>query len=364
MSVDIKPTSQISTIVVRDVSVSASIFLTVGGKTIYNGNITAPAIDGVATFYNIRELIEAELEETSKSMAFVSVEAFDETGTSKLRSEFYAVYLKHQFLGPFSAFLKRNFLSTRKSKKLAYNASERLTYIVADGESPSFILRITYVSTSGAVRTGTTTMTDITVSSESGKAICGEYDFDYTIAEFYAGDFADYGGKVLAMSIQLGERYYSIYFMDFPYTMTLMFLNAFNAFETVHIVGKTTVKSKIESSLAVGLNQSYQYDMRFEKTYETETAALTEQELKWFDQILSSRYVRLVDFSNSEENPFADGAILLITDSTCEVDDGDGELQRVKFSWQFTENDPELGIGYVPVSTTDIFTDEYDIIFK
>lgn len=152
--------------------------------------------------------------------------------------------------------------------------------------------------------------------------------------------------------------------MDFPYTMTLMFLNAFNAFETVHIVGKTTVKSKIESSLAVGLNQSYQYDMRFEKTYETETAALTEQELKWFDQILSSRYVRLVDFSNSEENPFADGAILLITDSTCEVDDGDGELQRVKFSWQFTENDPELGIGYVPVSTTDIFTDEYDIIFK
>lgn len=364
MSVDIKPTSQISTIVVRDVSVSASIFLTVGGKTIYNGNITAPAIDGVATFYNIRELIEAELESTSKSMALVLVEAFDETGVSKLRSEFYAVYLKHQFFGSFSAFLKRNFLSTRKSKKLALNASERLTYIVADGESPSFILRITYVTTTGAVRTGTTTMTDITVSSEAGKAICGEYDFDYPIAEFYAGDFDDYGGKVLAMSIQLGERYYSLYFIEFPYTMTLMFLNAFNAFETAHIVGETTTKSKTESSLAVGLNQSYQYDMKIEKTYETETAALTEQELKWFDQILSSRYVRLVDFSNGEENPLADGVVILITDSTCEVNDGDGELQRVKFTWQFMDNAPDLGIGYVPVDTTDIFTDEYDIIFK
>ena len=146
--------------------------------------------------------------------------------------------------------------------------------------------------------------------------------------------------------------------------MTLMFLNAFNAFETAHIVGETTTKSKTESSLAVGLNQSYQYDMKIEKTYETETAALTEQELKWFDQILSSRYVRLVDFSNGEENPLADGVVILITDSTCEVNDGDGELQRVKFTWQFMDNAPDLGIGYVPVDTTDIFTDEYDIIFK
>lgn len=363
MSVTIKPTSQITNISVTDTADSVTLKLNVNGVWLpTTGDLVAPTIDGVATFYNIREIIENQLENTGKSLAEINISAF---GSTEFRfNPFYAVYLKHRFDGSFSTFLKRNFLSTRKSKKLAFNASERLTYIVADGESHSFILRITYVTTSGAIRTGTTTMTDTTVSSEAGKATCGAYDFDYDIAEFYAGDFDDYGGKVLAMSIQLGERYYSLYFMEFPYTMSLMFLNAFNALETAHIVGETTTKSKTESSLAVGLNQSYQYDMKIEKTYETETAALTEQELKWFDQILSSRYVRLVDFSNREENPLSDGVVILITDSTCEVNDGDGELQRAKFTWQFMDNAPDLGIGYVPVDTTDIFTNEYDIIFK
>lgn len=366
MSVTIKPTSQISTIEVKDVSTSASLSVTVGGKTIFDKNISAPAIGGVAKFYNIRELVEAELEDTGKSMARVDIEGWDESGVSKLRSEFYAVYLKHQFFGSFQAYLQRNFLSTRKSKRLTVDAFERITYVVADGESADFILRISYVTNTGAVRTGTV-KPDIlgTVTSNSGKAVCAYYDFDYDIAEFYANGFTDYGGTVLALSIQLGERYYSIYFMDFPHTMTLMFTNAFNSLETAQIIGQTTTKSKVDSSTAVGIERTWLYDRRLEKTYETETAALTTQELRWFDQILNSHYIRLIDFTNGEENPYADGVDILITDSTCEVSDGDSELQRVKFTWQFANNDPDLGIGYVPTTPDDgIFTDEYDIIFK
>lgn len=363
MSITIKPTSQITNISVKDTAASVTLKLYVNDVQLpKTGDLVAPTVNGVATFYNVREIIEAELEDTGKSMANVNISAF---GSEEiLINSFYAVYLKHQFFGSFQAFLRRNFLSTRKSKRLTVDASERITYVVADGESADFILRISYITNTGVVRTNTTTLADTTVTSEAGKAVCGSYDFDYVIAEFYASEFSDYGGKVLAMSIQLGERYYSLYFMDFPHTMTLMFTNAFNSMETAQIIGQTTTKSKVESSTAVGLSQTWQYDRRLEKSYETETAALTMQELRWFDQILNSSYIRLIDFLNDEENPYADGVNILITDSTCEVSDSDSELQRIKFTWQFTDNDPDLGVGYVKESKTNIFTDEYDIIFK
>lgn len=363
MSVTIKPTSEISNLSVKDTAASVTLKLSVNGVLLpKTGDLVAPTVDGVATFYNIREIIENQLEETGKSMAEINISAF---GSAEIRMDkIYAVYLKHRFDGSFPAFLRRNFLSTRKSKRLTADASERITYIVADTESAALILRITYVTAAGEVRTGKVSVKDVVAPSNT--AVCESYDVDYAgMNSLATSNFADYGGKVLAVSIQLGERYYSIYFPDFAPSMSLMFVNAFNAIETCQIDCQTTTKSKVDSSTAVGIEQTWQYDRRLEKTYETETSALSMPELRWFEQILNSGEVALVDFSNKNEEPWADSPRIIITDSTCEVSDSDAELQRIKFTWQFCDNNPELGIGYVPTTPDDgIFTDEYDIIFK
>ena len=363
MSVTIKPTSQITNISVTDTADSVMLKLNVNGVWLpTTGDLVAPTIDGVATFYNIREIIENQLENTGKSLAEINISAF---GSTEFRfNPFYAVYLKHRFDGSFSTFLKRNFLSTRNSKRLTADASENITYIVDDTESASLILRITYITANGDVRTGKVSIK--TAAPSSGTVLCDSYTIDYIGADSLAtSNFTDYGGKVLAVSAQLGERYYSVYFPDFQPSMSLMFVNAFNAIETCQIECQTTTKSKVDSSTAVGMEQTWQYDRRLEKTYETETAALTMPELRWFEQILNSDNVALVDFANKNEEPWADSPRIIITDSTCEVSDSNSELQRIKFTWQFRENNPELGIGYVPTTPDDgIFTDEYDIIFK
>ena len=53
-------------------------------------------------------------------------------------------------------------------------------------------------------------------------------------------------------------------------------------------------------------------------------------------------------------------AFVLITDSTCEVQNGDDKLNSVKFTWRFAENRPYVRLSASP----GIFTSPYNILFS
>ena len=55
---------------------------------------------------------------------------------------------------------------------------------------------------------------------------------------------------------------------------------------------------------------------------------------------------------------------VLITDFTCEIDDSDGELNTVKFTYQFADRRTWLQTDYLTVDHDRIFTEQYDPTFQ
>ncbi len=55
---------------------------------------------------------------------------------------------------------------------------------------------------------------------------------------------------------------------------------------------------------------------------------------------------------------------VLITDFTCEIDDADGELNTVKFTYQFADRRTWLQTDYLTVDHERIFTEQYDPTFN
>ena len=55
---------------------------------------------------------------------------------------------------------------------------------------------------------------------------------------------------------------------------------------------------------------------------------------------------------------------VLITDFTCEIHDADGELNTVKFTYQFADRRTWLQTDYLTVDHDRIFTEQYDPTFS
>ena len=55
---------------------------------------------------------------------------------------------------------------------------------------------------------------------------------------------------------------------------------------------------------------------------------------------------------------------VLISDFTCEIDDKDGELNTVKFTYQYADRRTYLPTDYLAVDHDRIFTEEYGPTFS
>ena len=97
-----------------------------------------------------------------------------------------------------------------------------------------------------------------------------------------------------------------------------------------------------------------------------ESAGLTMEQARWIEQLFYSHDVRMAtrrtDFSQAY-NPIG-MPIVLITDPTCEISDADGELNTVKFTYQYQDRRTYLPTDYLSVDHDRIFTEEFDPAFK
>ena len=123
---------------------------------------------------------------------------------------------------------------------------------------------------------------------------------------------------------------------------------------------ETTAKTDVERSLAIINGSSRFYNQSTTKTYEVEAGPLTSDEAGWIDQFFSSHDVFRIepDPTNSYDPLLL--APILITDSTCEIQDGDEKLNTVKFTWRYTDNRPIVRLSASP----GIFTSPYNIVYS
>ena len=119
----------------------------------------------------------------------------------------------------------------------------------------------------------------------------------------------------------------------------------------------TTTKTKVNRSTAVVGGRYLFYDQSVDKTYEVESAPLTEEESYWVEQLLCSHSVWLgvaPDTTSLRK--------VIIADSDCEVHDDDEQLNKVKFTWQFAMKTPHLMKSFRE-DTNGIFTEPYNATF-
>ena len=150
----------------------------------------------------------------------------------------------------------------------------------------------------------------------------------------------------------------------------MYFCNACNCYELCAPPAVTTRKPKVDRSIAVTNRISTFYNQQNEKEYEVETSGLTVEQAKWIEQLFYSHDVRLATKRTDYED---DGGqnynpqympIVLITDFTCEIHDRDGELNSVKFTYQYSDRRPYLPQEYLSVDNEKIFSAEYNPAFE
>ena len=98
-----------------------------------------------------------------------------------------------------------------------------------------------------------------------------------------------------------------------------------------------------------------------------ETSGLTYEQAQWIEQLFYSHDVRMGKLDDEMEPWDIDFTLLpkvLITDFTCEIDDSDGELNTVKFTYQFADRRTWLQTDYLTVDHDRIFTEQYDPTFS
>ena len=161
-------------------------------------------------------------------------------------------------------------------------------------------------------------------------------------------------GKLLSFTVHVGSRSLTVFVVDEKPAISFTFLNSYNAYETIFIIGTTTHKTEISRKEAVTQNITSFYDKSVSRKWEVKTVPLSQEEAMWFNDFLESDYVTL---NLSQEHS---DLRILISDITSEISDSSKDKVHMKFSWRFEDNSLWLNENRYP----QVFSAPYNDTFK
>lgn len=163
--------------------------------------------------------------------------------------------------------------------------------------------------------------------------------------------------RLLNAVIRNGRRSKVVYFMPGRPDIRLVFMNCFNAYESIDLKGLLTEKTKVSQNTALVAGQRAAYNRRTEKEYEFVSEGLTESEALSIDQLLNSHKVWVM----VNGKPFP----IIITDHTCEINNNNEVQPNIKFTWTFADRRPHLNPEALAalLQKPGIFTKEFTYQF-
>ena len=332
-----------------------------GGTTVFSA--THIPYQRTIVVHDIRSVIEYYMRQGNHALRSFEIRGRHNGGIQTLAT-FQAIYLEQHFTGDVEEFLRNNFLTTMEGKLMWSGATEFLYYYkkAYSQESVRYRVVASVYDDEPRVFQYSPQMSVNTNDSISKVEVNMKLMLDAVESHGWNRDHI----KVLACSVQVGARAFTFYVQDDEPNLTLYFRNAFNCFECCALHAVTTHKPKVERSIAVTNRISSFYNQQNEKLYEVESAGLTMEQARWIEQLFYSHDVRMAtrrtDFSQAY-NPIG-MPIVLITDPTCEISDADGELNTVKFTYQYQDRRTYLPTDYLSVDHDRIFTEQFDPAFQ
>ena len=309
--------------------------------------------------FDLRSVVEMYMRENDSSLMDFAISATASSVTHQLCS-FKVVYLEHRFDGDIAEFLRNNFLTNTSSKRTSEKAVEHLHFFLDAGEQTS--IRYEIVTRQGEEEPHLTVITQQMIVPQTATIIMVE------VSCLAIRKMASLGEdtRLLAYSVHIGQRAFTYYVSQHEPQVMLYFRNAFNRFECCQLEAVTTQIAESDRSIAVTNRISTFYNQRNEKKYQVETAGLTYEQAQWIEQLFYSHDVRMGTRYGQESGEVVPEHLpkILITDFTCEIDDSDGELNTVKFTYQFADRRTYLQTDYLTVDHDRIFTEQYDPTFN
>lgn len=319
---------------------------------------------GRVTLYDFGTLIEDNMRISNSATADFTLCVFSDTVNNKADSWVIHVLYCDRFTAnaDVSFFLKENFLTTLSARRITANSTISLFFYAEKGESVAYTIAHTFRTI------GSEAKYRHQYTMDSGKTATSSGVVQINIAQ--SDIVADAAGfalvrlseiELVTFCVRVGQR--SITFFVDPSLderETFYFRNCFNVWDWAALPQVTTAKTDVDRSLAVINGTSRFYNQTTEKTYEVQAQPLTSDEAEWIDQLFSSHDVfRIEPDATNPEDPLVIVPIL-ITECTCEMQDGDEKPNSVKFKWRYANNRP---IVHLPASP-GIFTSPFNPIYS
>lgn len=313
---------------------------------------TIYAYDGIASLINIAEVIENYMINTDQVFTAFTMYYHTADGTTLNSFNINTLYCSHIIDGSAGIFGSTSFLSTLPSRRLPSNGLH-IVSLFHGQDSGSLKLHCSIRTKSGSVEQMTLNLQSVATDD------LGVTPFKFRADVILAGLKVKNPDveKLLAYTVEFNGRYCTAYITDEVPDIAFTFKNCFNVEETIYLNAVTTTKTKVNRSMAISQGRHSFYDQSVDKTYEVETAPLTQAEADWIEQLFMSHSVKLGTAYATSSLPE-----VIITESTCEIDDNDEQLKRVKFTWQFVDQRPRSTSA--SASDSDgIFTEPYNYTF-
>lgn len=322
------------------------------------------AYGGRVTLYDLASIIESYMRSSGQSCQDFTLRVFTDTTNNKADSCVLHILYCDRFnvCSDISVFLNENFLTTLSIRRVATGSTVSLFLFAEEGESVACNISHTF-------RRGDSEATyrhSFTLDSGRTAASNGIVQLNISLSAIIA-DAASFATaklgeiSVLSFTVRCGQRSVTC-FVDPTLTdsKTFYFRNCFNVWDFAALPLVTTAKTDVERSTAVINGSSRFYNQSAAKTYEVVAGPVSSDEADWIDQLFTSYEVfRAEPDATNSVDPFV-VAPVLITDCTCEMQDGDEKLNTVKFTWRYADNRPIVRLSASP----GIFSNPYNIIYS
>lgn len=355
--------SAISVITVNTAAPRVAVALTSADGSLTYFAETYYTLNGHAALHDFRSIVEQVMRQMQTQLATFRITATPqglpddapEADAAPVSTDFTVLYCDRAvdtLLSP-SDLIERQFLTSLPVRlasaylpEVLHYVNPRRTYTNDPEVILPIYLHIHYLRLDTDERRVKFAVDGYTAPRNDGLSVA-TYSVDYADLSERVAE-ASHPTQVLGVTVDIGRRSATLlYPLHSPLsTLRFYFCNMFNVPEVAEIQAVTTAKQKVKTAEAVCDGSLRLYDHSVTQEYEVEADGLSLDRARWLAQMLASRDMRLIDRPMGEEDFLNENyPEILITDSTCELSDGDDELSKIKFTYRFAAERPLSGLA-------------------
>lgn len=317
-------------------------------STIYN--TTLQACGDTAKFFDLDQIVSQYMLDHRLGIVSLSVEARYERGMESVSTIVVFSNIRTNYTSD-TTFLQDNFLTTRTFFRIPRDSMQSVSYFAdADGDAHKGIVTAVIRLADDSLKTVSITHN---LNFSGGNSIFTfQIRYKYLKSQiqrlYPSSDFS-----IQEATYKHGNRILTIFFTDEQPAAVMTFLNAFNVEERAHIYGSQSLATDYTKKEAVIQRQTSFYNLSMDQRYKIETVALTLEQALWYNQLLSSTYVRCYLGTTAINQE------VLIDDITSDFDLNIGDPIHIKFSYRFTTPESRQVIS----TDKNVFEPQYDVPF-